>query len=179
MVGPLCTGLISAWFSLVGSKHRWMVPFGFETVQNCYTILLSHWLLGRWLFAYMVPSMVLYLPWLVMKCPFEVSSAWKYIHICVMQFSCYCFACHHICFFFLALLEYNQFPVIFAIRWWINFVINVCFLLILLWLLVYFPPFLVSLYCVQVNNQQLQSFTVWHPYQCWTISDTTKNLYQN
>ena len=38
MVVPLYTGLISAWLSLAGSRHRQMVPFCFGTV----TKLLFH-----------------------------------------------------------------------------------------------------------------------------------------
>ena len=32
MDGLLCTGLISAWLNHVGSKHSWMVPFGFGAI---------------------------------------------------------------------------------------------------------------------------------------------------
>ena len=38
LVGLLCTGLISAWLHLSGSKQRWMVPFSFEII----TKLLHH-----------------------------------------------------------------------------------------------------------------------------------------
>ena len=51
-VGPLGTGLISAWFSLARSRHSLIFPLEWALVQSCCIILLFHpHLVVLWCFA--------------------------------------------------------------------------------------------------------------------------------
>ena len=159
-----------AWLCLAGSKHRPTVPFGLGTIKNYFTIQLSHWLPGEWLFAVLAYAVFFFGNKSCNASGTKLVGAWygfmpsltynenvplmdhrpetKYF---VMQFSViFLLATCQL----LSLAPQENNPIS-----WLVFVsigrsiFEFLFDLDLSWLLVYLFPVLISLYCVALNTQ--------------------------
>ena len=195
MVEPLCTVLIIAWLSLVGSKHKWTVPFSFGTTTKLLehsvgALLLQEWLCtcpnSFWTVLVMhmphpkvVPGMVVDLPRPVIKMCLWSTQCLKNVAVCVVQFWCYCGTCHDVNFLFLALQGNNHLWVIFAINWHVTFQKLGCFGLILLRFIINLSSIVVSLYfaTIKLSCHNLSQSSI--PKNIGPFPGTTKKLYKN